>query len=204
MTPALAPAHDAAATARVWEAFAGDVRRYFARRLAEPHDADDLVQDVFLRVHRHLPDLRASERVAPWVFRIARHALVDHYRRRSARGTAKPLEDAVVLADPDDTTLTTLVASWLENFLPALDATDQEALRLADLEGISQVALAARWGVSVSGAKSRVQRARRRLRALVLACCHVEFDKHGNVLAYEPRMRCCDESACAVECRDPQ
>ena len=93
------------------------------------------------------------------------------------------------------------MASWLEDFLPALDATDREALRLADLEGIAQTALAQRWGVSVSGAKSRVQRARGRLRELVLACCHVEFDRRGNVLGYEKRQRCCETSECALACR---
>lgn len=202
MTASASSLSSASATARVWEAFAGDVRRYFARRVAEPHDADDLVQEVFLRVHRHLPDLRAGERVAPWVFRIARHALIDFYRRRGTRAAIAPLDNEIVLLDADDGSLTALVASWLEDFLPALEAGDQEALRLADIEGVSQVALAARWGVSVSGAKSRVQRARRRLRDAVLACCHVEFDRHGNVLAYEKRSRCCEPRECALECRE--
>lgn len=195
--------HDAASTARVWESFAADVRRYFVRRVPDPHDADDLVQDVFVRVHRHLPDLRAGERIAPWVFRIARHALIDFYRRRGTRGVVEALPDdlAFTLAPDDDASLTALVASWLEDFLPALDAGDRETLRLADLEGIAQTALAQRWGVSVSGAKSRVQRARRRLRELVLACCHIEFDRRGNVLGYEKRQPCCETRECALACR---
>ncbi len=203
MTARPAAAADAGSTARVWEAFAGDVRRYFARRVADPHDADDLVQEVFLRVHRHLPDLRAGERVAPWVFRIARHALIDFYRRRGTRGASEPLDNATPAAEEDDAEMTALVASWLEDFLPALEPADQEALRLADIEGVAQTALAARWGVSVSGAKSRVQRARRRLRDLVLACCHVAFDRHGNVLGYEKRARCCEAHTCALDCRTP-
>ncbi len=191
----------AASSAHVWEAFATDVRRYFARRVPEPHDADDLVQDVFLRVHRHLPTLRAGERVGPWVFRIARHALIDFYRHRATRGEATPVDDELALPEDDDTTMTATVAGWLADFLPALDAADREAVRLADIEGVPQTELARRWGVSVSGAKSRVQRARRRLRALVLDCCHVAFDRRGNVLDYEPRARCCEEHVCRLACR---
>lgn len=195
-----APA-SAATTAHVWESFSADVRRYFARRVAEPQDADDLVQEVFLRVHRHLPELRAGERVAPWVFRVARHALIDFYRRRATRDVAEPVDESLPMDEGDDASMTELVASWLEDFLPALDAADHEALRLADIDGVAQTELARRWGVSVSGAKSRVQRARRRLRELVLACCHVEFDRHGNVLGYEKRERCCETHECALECR---
>jgi RNA polymerase sigma-70 factor (ECF subfamily) len=62
-------------------------------------------------------------------------------------------------------------------------------LRLVDLEGKTQRELAEVQGLSLSGAKSRVQRARVRLRERLEACCTFAFDAHGGIVAYEPRRR---------------
>jgi len=69
-----------------------------------------------------------------------------------------------------------------------------EALLLSDLEGLTQHEVAARLGLSLSGAKSRVQRARRLLREAFLRCCHFEFDRRGHIIDYGPR--CCDSARC--------
>jgi RNA polymerase sigma-70 factor (ECF subfamily) len=73
----------------------------------------------------------------------------------------------------------------------------QVALRLTELEGLTQQELAARTGLSLSGAKSRVQRGRKMLREMLLACCHFEFDRHGKVIDYYPECQCCSEVRCA-------
>jgi RNA polymerase sigma-70 factor (ECF subfamily) len=63
----------------------------------------------------------------------------------------------------------------------------REALELAEIEGLSQQAIAERLGLSLSGAKSRVQRGRAALREVVEACCRVDFDRRGQVLDWERR-----------------
>ena len=68
------------------------------------------------------------------------------------------------------------------------------ALVLTEFEGLTQVEMAEELGLSVSGAKSRVQRARAMLRDDLLECCHFEFDRLGHVIDYEPRPRCCPRS----------
>jgi RNA polymerase sigma-70 factor (ECF subfamily) len=78
-------------------------------------------------------------------------------------------------------------AACLGALLDELPESDRQALSLTIREGLQQKELAARLGLSVSGAKSRVQRARSRLKALFLACCEVEFDRRGNLLNYRVR-----------------
>lgn len=78
----------------------------------------------------------------------------------------------------------------LERMLAELSAQDAEVLRLAELEGRPQRELAERWSLSASGAKSRVQRARRRLRERFLECCELERDGRGGVVDWRRRAGC--------------
>jgi RNA polymerase sigma-70 factor (ECF subfamily) len=67
---------------------------------------------------------------------------------------------------------------------------------MVEFEGVSQTELADRLGISVSGAKSRVQRGRKMLRDILMKCCHFEFDRYGTIIDYYPHCCCC-ESNCA-------
>ena len=63
----------------------------------------------------------------------------------------------------------------------------RDAIAMTDLEGLTHAAAARRAGVSVSGMKSRVQRARQRLRAILDGCCRVELDRRGALMSYTAR-----------------
>lgn len=172
-------------TDRIYRELGDDLRRYVARRV--PEAADDVVQEIFLRIHERIGELRDADRLAAWVFRIARSVVVDHVRRKKPVG--EPDESLAIDAGEDN--VNELVASWLPRMLESMPEPYREALVLCEIEGLSQQELADRLGLSLSGAKSRVQRGRRLLEETLLDCCHLERDTRGNVLAYEPRRSCC-------------
>ena len=140
------------------------IRAWIGRRAPPDLDVDDLVQDTFLRLHRALPqlrDVRAAEAVA---WRVARSVLIDHLRQRRPGGELP--ED--LQAGPEQILdATSTVAAWLPAFVAALPPPYDEAVRLADLEGLSQAEVARRLGLSPSGARSRVQRGRAKLKELL-------------------------------------
>lgn len=175
--------------ARLWHEVSHDLRKYFARRVRDDALADDLLQDTFVKISEKLPTLRDDQRVTAWIYRIARNTLVDHARR-----SPKDVRVDVDLAEDDveGRSLNAEVAGWLRPMLASLAPADREALELTELDDLSQKELADRLGLSPSGARTRVQRARRRLRETLDACCKVELDRRGNVIDYEPRARCCD------------
>ena len=171
-------------TADLWKAFGDRVRRFIGKRVASDADADDVLQEVFSKIHAGLDKVGSPAKLEAWVFQIARRAIADHFRRRRFAGV---LPDVAEDVPPE--TVTAEVSSWLEPMMESLPAEDREALRLADVEGLPRKELAARLGISLPGAKSRVQRARRRLKETLLECCDVEMDRRGNALSYTPR-RC--------------
>jgi RNA polymerase sigma-70 factor (ECF subfamily) len=175
------------ATARDdWNELATRLRPFIARRLASPGDVDDVVQDVFLRMHRGIADLAEEERFGAWVYRIARNAVIDHQRKHAHRAPA-PSGAEPVAPPSEDTDVGHELAQYLAFFVARLPSPYREAITLVELEGVSQVAAARMLDISVSGMKSRVQRGRAKLRAMLEACCDFALDARHRVIGCRPR-----------------
>jgi RNA polymerase sigma-70 factor, ECF subfamily len=169
-------------TEQLWHSLAAQLRSFIIGRIGNPAVAEDVLQDVFLKLHEKLPSLRETERIKAWVWRITRNALADHLRRqRPTEELPADLRDADGEPDLPD------LRPALRQFLSALPAENREALELTEFHGLKQEELAARLGLSVSGAKSRLQRARARLRAEFEACCRLDFDQRGRIIECEAK-----------------
>lgn len=169
-----------------WNELATRLRPFIARRLASPGDVDDVLQDVLLRMHRGLPELADEERFGPWVYRIARNAVIDHARKDQRRAPVRP-EPAIASEDEDAIDVGRELAGHLAFFVARLPSPYREAVTLVELEGVSQVEAARMVGISISGMKSRVQRGRAKLRAMLEACCDLGLDARHRVVACRPR-----------------
>src|SRR5204863_2532336 len=117
---------------------------------------------VFLKIHTRIDTLRNEERLPSWIYQIARNAIADYYRERRA---TLALSEVPVLAEEagDDDVIKELIPS-IKAMVDNLPADYREALYLTEYQGLTQRELAERLGLSFSGAKSRVQRAREKLK----------------------------------------
>lgn len=185
-----------ATTAEVWKAFGERLGRFIRKRVPNDADADDLLQEILTKIHVGLKEVEDPAKLEAWLFQVARRAIIDHFRAHTGKKRVRelPLDLAEGLPAKD---VSALVASWLEPLMEGLSPEDQEALRLTDLEGLPQKDVAERLGISVTGAKSRVQRARERLKGLLEACCHVEMDRRGNAVDFTPKGRSCGRCDCS-------
>lgn len=179
----------------VYLALRDGLRRFVARRVRPEHVAD-LVQDILLRMHERAGDLHDEARLPGWAFRIAQSVVADHHRRKRpeiAGADDVEHEDHDAEAD-DEGNVNEIVAGWLRPMLALLPDEYEQAVELVDVEGLSQREYAERAGLSISGAKSRVQRGRRMLEEVVRACCDLETDTRGNVIGYERRNCACGDT----------
>ena len=169
-------------TTEVWTQLHERILSFIRRRVADRSQAEDILQDVFTRVHTNLSGLRDTERVRSWVYQITRNAITDYYRARDG----EPVPYAESLGDPNgDVSSARELASCIQPLLNDLSAKYKEAILLTEFQGLTQKAAAERVGLSLSGMKSRVQRGRVRLREKFLECCHIEFDRRGGVADYD-------------------
>lgn len=181
-------------TEAVWVEISGQLKRFIAVRVRNHDDAEDVLQDVFVKVHDQLPRLEDPGRLHAWVYQITRNAIVDYYRRRGRTPELTSEFPEHLAADAAEADLTEEVAAWLLPMIETLPPKYRDALRLSEVQGLTQQETARRLGISLSGAKSRVQRGREQLRAMLVACCHVELDRAGRVVEWRSR-----RPACTVE-----
>ncbi len=177
-------------TLLVWTEFAARLRAFVARRAPAGIEPDDVVQEVFVRVIRHLPSLRNTERIEAWLFQIARNTLRDAMRTRQRRDARTDSLDADIPIDADDEDVRAAEAELAPCLVPMIARLAEpyrQAIELTSTHGLSQIEAAKRAGVSNSGMKSRVQRAREQLKQMLLRCCEVDVDRRRGVSDYHPR-----------------
>lgn len=175
-------------TEAIWTEFHANLLRFVARRVRNPADAEDVVQRVFLQVHRALPTLRDVDRLPAWLYQMTRRAIIDFYRTPAHRRELALDDDVELVGEvAEESTALAELSTCLRPLMATMSDADKEALALVEFNGVSQVDAARQLGVSVSGMKSRVQRARQRLRAVVEDCCRVELDHRGDITDYRPR-----------------
>jgi RNA polymerase sigma-70 factor (ECF subfamily) len=173
-------------TEQMWREVIAQLRAFVRRRIADPHRAEDLVGEILLRIQKNLASIDDRDRLTHWVFRIARNAVIDEYRRAARPRElllAEPHEPAHDEADDASSVLDEL-AHCLRPLLTGLPPEQRRAVELIDLDGLAQADAARREGVSLSGMKSRVQRGRRRLADLLGQCCVLTLDARGIPMDY--------------------
>lgn len=172
-------------TERIWRELSGRLHQFIRSRVNSAADADDILQTVFLRIHQRLDDLRQTERLESWVFQITRNAVSDHFRkRRDVQHDVASLATAAEL--PGDENLNAEVAGCIAALIDQLPEDQKRAVSMYELEGVPQKEIADRESISVSGAKSRIQRGRQTLETILKDCCNFHFDMRGNVMQFEP------------------
>jgi RNA polymerase sigma-70 factor (ECF subfamily) len=180
----------------IWHEFAEKLGQFIRARVNDPATAEDLLQDVFVKIQARLDQLKDPARLQSWIYLIARNAIIDHYRSR--KEMVEVPETLAVDSEPTNVETEELKAAFLR-MIYSLPEPYREALVLTELEGLTQPQLAERLGLSLSGAKSRVQRGRQQLKERLHECCTFEFDRRGKVISCEPRTK-----AGCRECAQPR
>lgn len=186
----------------VWRHIHTGLRSFIAKRVVNEAEADDIAQEVWLKMQRGLDGLKDQSRLISWIYQIARHAIIDHYRlpgrqREMPAGLAADLEayqssSTGQRTTEDSSQFRTELAGCLRPMIERLSKEYRQAVLLVDLEGLTQQEAAAQLGLSLSGMKSRVQRGRRQLKGMLEACCTIELDRRRGVTDYEVRDQTCN------------
>lgn len=189
-----------------WRPFVQGLRAFVAQRVPSAH-AEDVLQETLVRLHESASSLEDIDRAESWVFTIARRTIADFYREQERRPEEETVDRIDTVAGSEEETENLApydgehdvheeVLSWLRPMMEDLPEMYRRPLVMADFEGRTQQEVADELGLSLSGAKSRVQRARTRLGRLLKQCCDVEFGPDGRAQAFRRREGDCGEQEC--------
>lgn len=170
--------------AAIWENFHHELRAFILGKTRNADDTDDILQDAFVRIINNWTKVSQAQNVRLYLYGIVRNTLYDHFRKQ------QPIRDTVdsesIFTTDEEQNLNTAVADCcIKPFIQKLPEHYREALLITEFQQVSQKELALRLGISYSGAKSRVQRGREQLKALLLSCCPYQSDVYGNIINSE-------------------
>jgi RNA polymerase sigma-70 factor (ECF subfamily) len=175
---------------KVWHEYHARLRAFVRSRISDDATSDDILQNVFLKMHSGLPSLKDESKLKSWLYQIARNAVIDHYRSQKpvvelSESLPQPTTDPAEKAAQE---LTDCMLPMIQR----LPVNYREAIILSELKGMTQGEVAQVQGISLSGAKSRVQRGRALLKGMLVECCRLEFDHRGRLCDYEQKYGSCD------------
>ena len=166
-----------------------ELGRFVRNRISDPADAEDVLQDVFVKVLSNAGP-EDADKLLPWIYAIARNRVIDFYRKRHREREGLQARRVEPQA-PDHQVAGIDLSGALEGLMSLLSPQDQHALRAVDLGGLSQKDYAEQLGLDYTTAKSRVQRARKRLRREFDQCCEIVLDTRGAPVSCTSRSPCC-------------
>jgi RNA polymerase sigma-70 factor (ECF subfamily) len=175
---------------KVWQEYQSRLRTFIRNRISNDSATDDILQDVFLKMHAGLASLKDETKLKSWLYKIARNAIIDYFRSQ------KPAVDIPewfpqAETDPNEK-ITQELSNCLQPMIQLLPENYREAVILSELKGLTQKEVAQIQGTSLSGAKSRVQRGRALLKNMLTDCCRLQFDHSGRLCDYERKDGDCD------------
>ena len=176
-------------TEKIWIEFGNQLKSFISRRVKDISVAEDILQDVFVKIHSNIDNLKDEQKIKGWLFRIAKNCIIDYYRKKII--DSKELKDSYDYEISEGNDAEQEIASGLLDMIKELPPIYSEALLLTEFEGIKQTELAKKIGLSTSAAKNRVQRARQMIKDDLMKCCHFEFDRYGTIIGYHPITCCC-------------
>ncbi|MCB2294533.1 RNA polymerase sigma factor SigZ [Clostridium algoriphilum] len=174
----------------LWEEFSIPLKKFISKRISNQQDNEDILQEVFLKINSNIVTLKDKQKLHAWIYRIAKNTIIDFYRNNNYIKEIELIEDSIKVTD-ENFSMNEEILGCLKPMINHLPEKYKQAIILTEYKNITQKELSEQLGISLSGAKSRVQRGRKMLKDMILDCCSLEFDKTGNIIDYKYKTKGC-------------
>lgn len=169
--------------ATLYQQFHQSLYNYIRSKVRTIEDAQDILQNVFVKISSHAESLSSKERIQHWLFTITRNTIIDYYRV-NANKKSSSISDGLAdeLSDESSMDPTKGLDRCLHNLIALLPDDYRDIIIDSEINGVPQKSLAEKYDMAYPSMRSRVQRGRERLKQILHNCCHIQSDRHGNIL----------------------
>lgn len=169
---------------RIWTDFHKELQGHISKMVKNQTDADDILQEVFIKIIRNGEKVQMAKDIRPYIYGMVRNTIGDYFRKKHY--LSNDFEIPADITEEDEQQLNATIAECcIKPFVNQLPDKYKEALLLTEFQKISQKDLAQKLNISYSGAKSRVQRGKEKLKDIILNCCAFQSDVYGNLTEVE-------------------
>lgn len=167
----------------LWDQFNTELKRFICQKTEREDHCQDILQDLYLKIFVNQGKIEKAQNIRAYIFQMAHNTLTDHHRRTARKHSLSV--DTIPEREPatEEPVQEYGLTGCLRSMIATLPEIYSQALISTELDGLTQKQFAEKMGISLSGAKSRVQRAREKLKEEILKCCQYEFDRYGNIIS---------------------
>ncbi|MEZ4691773.1 MAG: RNA polymerase sigma factor SigZ [Ignavibacteria bacterium] len=172
----------------IWKNFNRELYNFILSKVKDRDTAKDILQETFIKIQKNIHTLKDDKSLKYWIYRITYNSIIDYFRVNNNLNEFDKNCENTPQPEPEELNENnTKLAECVIPFINKLPSIYKEALTLTEFENYTQLELADHLGISYSGAKSRVQRAKVKLKELFRNCCNISYDKYGNIIEYHSR-----------------
>jgi len=170
-------------TENIWNEFHKELSNFIKRTVKDTDTTNDILQDIFIKIHLKLDTLTNQDKLTSWLYQITRNSIFDNLKKHKPQSEFldvffSPIEEQIHNFNNE-------ISPCMLRLINHLPDNYKDAILETELGQLSQKEYAEKTGMSYSGAKSRIQRARQQLHSLFKDCCRIQADTYGNIVEYE-------------------
>ncbi len=174
-------------TKAIWEDYHQDIKRFIFSKVKDEQVADDLLQEVFIKVHTKIDQLADHSKLKSWLFTIAHNTTMDFFKRDTLVESMKEDRITVVAESNEDHS----EQDCLPGIINHLPSKYKRPLYMADIKGVKQTDIAKKLKIPLSTIKSQIQRGRKLIVQGYMDCCDYQLNGKGKLVGErKERMEC--------------
>lgn len=171
----------------IWQSFNTQLLSYIKHQVNDENIAEDLLHEVFIKLYKNVDKLEEQSKLKPWLYQITKNTIIDYYRKRKETPIAFQNLEKEFETDDIETNMNDETVECLKALIFELPEKYQKSIELYDMKGLKHKDISQKLNISISGSKTRVQRARSKLKEVLCDCCDFELDTFGNIIEYRQK-----------------
>jgi RNA polymerase sigma-70 factor, ECF subfamily len=160
------------------------VGNYIRSLTSDKNQIDEVTQEALIKIHKSIDTLQDQEKLTSWLKRIVYTSLMDYHRKQQKKYSNK-LQDISDELDSEENVGNQALSDCITVLLKNLPDEQRELLEMVELRGYSQTQYATERNIPISTVKSRVQRAKQKLKEQITSNCFLKIDTYGNVIDFQ-------------------
>jgi RNA polymerase sigma-70 factor, ECF subfamily len=183
----------------IYKQFHTELLRYIKSKVRSTEDAEDILQNIFIKISSGIDKLSDDVKLKSWLFTITRNAIIDYYRANATKKeVATSVEIDEDIPESPDIDTTKGLDQCMNSMIGLLPEEYRDIIIESEIKGVRQKDLAERYGMGYPTMRSKVQRGRERLKQLFFNCCHISTDTRGNVIEAQGKGNCGPCNPCST------
>ena len=180
-------------TEEIWESFNQKLYSFIYSRVNSKVETEDILQDVFLKIHKNIDGLADREKLPAWIYKITRNSIIDYYRNKGTRPDVEFNDYLQPQEFPGKGNGYDEIKGCLNSFVNLLPEKYRESVALSEISGIKHREVAERLNISLPAAKSRILRGKEMIKQHFIDCCKFKLNGDGKLIGGDWPNENCDK-----------